>query len=95
MADALTSMGKPEKALPLAERALAIYAAKSEGVSPLELADTRFHAARALWDAGRDRKRATELATLARDVYAAEKDDYAARALKETQAWLSAHSGAR
>ncbi|MCK6586030.1 MAG: serine/threonine-protein kinase [Polyangiaceae bacterium] len=95
MAAAHNEMGQPEKALPLAERALAIYAAKSEGVSPLELADTRFHAARALWASARSRKRATELGTLAHTTYAAEKGEYAARMLTATQAWLSAHGGAR
>ncbi|WP_438040633.1 tetratricopeptide repeat protein [Sorangium sp. So ce128] len=95
IASAYNEKGEPGKARPFAERALAIYAAKGEGVSPIELADTRFHAARALWGSARDRKRAVELATQARDAYAAEEGEYAKRALTAVNGWLAAHGGAR
>ena len=95
IASAYNEKGEPEKARPFAERALAIYAAKGEGVSPIELADTRFHAARALWGSARDRERAVELATQARDAYAAEEGEYAKRALTAANGWLAARGGAR
>ncbi|WP_437322114.1 tetratricopeptide repeat protein [Sorangium sp. So ce385] len=95
IASAYNEMGKPAEALPRAERALAIYAAKDKGVPPLELADTRLHAARALWGAGRDRRRAIALAIQARDAYAAEEGEYAKLALAEAKAWLAAHGSAR
>ncbi|XXX75567.1 tetratricopeptide repeat protein [Sorangium sp. So ce134] len=95
LAAAYNEMGKPAEALPRAERALAIYAATAKGVPPLELADTRLHAARALWGAGRDRRRALELAAKARDAYAAEEGEYAEHALAEAKAWLAARGGAR
>ncbi|WP_437997656.1 serine/threonine-protein kinase [Sorangium sp. So ce185] len=95
IASAYNEMGKPAEALPRAERALAIYAAKESGVPPLELADTRLHAARALWGAGRDRERAIALAIQARDAYAAEEGEYAKHALAEAKAWLAARGGAR
>ncbi|WP_437811159.1 tetratricopeptide repeat protein [Sorangium sp. So ce1078] len=95
IAAAYNEMGKPAEALPRAERALAIYAARERGVPPLELADTRFHAARALWGAGRDRRRAIDLAIQARDAYAAEEGEYAKNALAEAKAWLAARGGAR
>ncbi|AGP41059.1 serine/threonine-protein kinase [Sorangium cellulosum] len=95
IASAYNEMGKPAEALPRAERALAIYAAKEKGVPPLELADTRLHAARALWGAGRDRKRAIALAIQARDAYAAEEGEYAKHALAEAKAWLAARGSAR
>ncbi|WP_437913932.1 serine/threonine-protein kinase [Sorangium sp. So ce302] len=95
IASAYNEKGEPGKARPFAERALAIYAAKGEGVSPIELADTRFHAARALWGSARDRKRAVELASQARDAYAAEEGEYAKRALTAAKEWLAEHGGAR
>ncbi|WP_437713788.1 serine/threonine-protein kinase [Sorangium sp. So ce448] len=95
IASAYNEKGEPGKARPFAERALALYAAKGEGVSPIELADTRFHAARALWGSARDRARAMTLATQARDAYAAEEGEYAKRALTAVNEWLAEHGGAR
>ncbi|WP_437875933.1 tetratricopeptide repeat protein [Sorangium sp. So ce513] len=95
IAAAYNEMGKPAEALPRAERALAIYATREKGVPPLELADARFHAARALWGVGRDRARAIDLAIQARDGYAAEEGEYAKNALAETTAWLAARGRAR
>jgi tetratricopeptide (TPR) repeat protein len=72
----LTGMGElalrrdePEAALAPLERALSLR--ESAEVEPADLAATRFALARALWRARRDRKRATELARLAVDGYAA------------------------
>ncbi|WP_437632949.1 tetratricopeptide repeat protein [Sorangium sp. So ce854] len=95
IAAAYNEMGEPAEALPRAERALAIYAAREKGVPPLELADARLHAARALWGAGRDRRRALDLAIQARDAYAAEEGEYAKNALAEANAWLAARGRAR
>ena len=91
MASTYIDMSSPAEALPFAERALAIYAAKGTGVHPLMLADAHFNTAEALWGAGRDRRRAVDLAKQARDTFAGSKAEYAKKALALVETWLAAH----
>ncbi len=100
LGEVLTGMGRvslalhdPAEALGYLERALSIRASSNE-VRPLDLAQTREELARALWDApvaaGRDRARARELATLARDAYR-EAGELGEQELARTDAWLASH----
>jgi tetratricopeptide (TPR) repeat protein len=93
LAAALAGLGKAyletdktEQALRPLERALEIQGV-AEGL-PQRIAETRFALARALWDSGRDRRRAVDLARQARDGYglanARDKAD-------EVKAWLVTH----
>jgi eukaryotic-like serine/threonine-protein kinase len=69
LGDLWLALDRPREAIPLLERGLAIREAR--GAIPVELAGARFSLARALWDTppadGRDRDRAHQLATQARD----------------------------
>ena len=92
-ASALTSLGdlyvarnRPIQALPLLMRALAIR--ESNEVPDEHLAKTRFALSRALWRSGRDRDRAVELATSARDGFL-EAGQGARADLAIVNAWLS------
>jgi tetratricopeptide (TPR) repeat protein len=79
--------GDPAKAVPLLEESLSI---REEGEhDPVRIADTRFALARALWDSGRDRRRAIALATRANDAYARQGRLESARSAKS---WLAARS---
>ncbi|MDQ3340050.1 MAG: serine/threonine-protein kinase [Myxococcota bacterium] len=69
------------------EQALAIWA--KHGIEGAQQAETRLQLAQALWDSGRDRKRAIELATAAHAAYA--KMPGQTEATKEAAAWLAAH----
>ena len=60
--------------------------ASREAMSPANAGSIDFIHARALWDSGRDRKRAHELAVTARTELAASPDD-----VKEIDAWLARH----
>ena len=93
----LTGLGKallafktPADSLPPLERALSIR--NSHQGDPVELAETRFILARALWDAdaGRARTRARELAELAAEAYAT-VGERATTELAEVRAWQSTH----
>src|SRR5262249_7003206 len=92
--DALTGMGTAYLGLhraPLAraplERALAIR--EKVGAQPVELGEVRFALARALWDTGADRTRATALTRRARDDVG-ENAERNKEALAEIDAWLAA-----
>jgi serine/threonine-protein kinase len=77
--------GKLDEAVPLLERAVSIRQhAKSDAT---DLAESRFALARAI--AGKDRARAVQLATAARDVYQGAGPGYAGR-LASVEAWLAA-----
>jgi tetratricopeptide (TPR) repeat protein/predicted Ser/Thr protein kinase len=86
------ALGEPAAAVPLLERALALW--ESTGAaSAHDLATDRFALARALWESGRDRRRALDLARLARDGLAA----LAVESLPlrdQVAEWLSANAAA-
>jgi tetratricopeptide (TPR) repeat protein/tRNA A-37 threonylcarbamoyl transferase component Bud32 len=90
LGQASLELRRPSEALALLERALKIRGS-SDG-NPLDLAYARFVLARALWDvrptAGRDRPRALELASLARDAYAEASE---AQQLETVETWLREH----
>ncbi|MFT3692797.1 MAG: serine/threonine-protein kinase [Kofleriaceae bacterium] len=56
---------KPAACIPNAERAIEVIESHGAGADPLELADTRYVMARAMWDAKLDRPRALKLAAQA------------------------------
>jgi tetratricopeptide (TPR) repeat protein len=70
---AYLGLHRPQDAIPVLERAIALHE-KNEHDAP-EMAEARYALARALWDAGKDKKRAAALAELARTGYSASKDD--------------------
>jgi tetratricopeptide (TPR) repeat protein len=80
------ALGRPKAAIALLERALTLRGG-GRG-NPLEIADTRFWLAQALWDAGRDRARAVDLAQRSRDAYAGAGEGKANK-LAEVDAWLA------
>jgi tetratricopeptide (TPR) repeat protein len=86
LGEALVAAGQAKRALAPLEQALATRLAP--GIAPLELAETRFATARALWDAGGDKKRARTLAEAARDAYARA----GSRSLGDVERWLAAHT---
>ncbi|MEZ4385597.1 MAG: serine/threonine-protein kinase, partial [Nannocystaceae bacterium] len=85
-------LGQPDDAIAPLTRAAALLEAST---SPARSAPARFALARALWDAsiagGRDRDRARELATAARDDLGAQAG--ARGLLREIDAWRATHSG--
>ena len=87
---ALLDLGLPGPAVAKFEGALRIETAHD--VDPLDVAETRFGLARALWDApaadGRDRPRSRELAELARATYADAGPELATE-LEAVDAWLA------
>ncbi|HYV44331.1 MAG TPA: serine/threonine-protein kinase [Myxococcaceae bacterium] len=83
---ALIGVHQPEKAISALERAIAIRS--KESVSAEDLAEPRFSLARALWDAGKDRARAKELAEQARGGYLQGGQKQEA---EKVSAWISAH----
>ncbi|HYV45574.1 MAG TPA: tetratricopeptide repeat protein [Myxococcaceae bacterium] len=70
---AYLGMRKPQDAVTALERAIAIHEKNSHDAP--EMAEARFALARALWDAGKDKKRAAALAELARTGYTTSKDE--------------------
>jgi eukaryotic-like serine/threonine-protein kinase len=82
--EADVNLGRPAKAIPTLERALTIRAVPG-ATDPLDLAETKYTLARALWDAKRDRARARTLATEARRLFEDSDDKDAARVVDE---WL-------
>ncbi|HEX3693775.1 MAG TPA: serine/threonine-protein kinase [Polyangia bacterium] len=93
---ALTGIGQsflnqhePREAVAPLERALRIREAK-ENVA-LRVTETRFALAQALWDAHRERHRATALATRAKTGFAAE---HLPMKVAEIEAWLASHGSA-
>ncbi|MCA9686136.1 MAG: tetratricopeptide repeat protein, partial [Myxococcales bacterium] len=87
MGQALIGLDRPAEAIPHLERALVIRTGTA--VEPTDLAETRFALARALAAGEGDPARARELATLARDAYAADGDKSKATQA-EVDAWLAA-----
>jgi tetratricopeptide (TPR) repeat protein len=82
--------GELSRAQDLAERA--VERSGDPGVSPLVAADARFALARVLWQQGRDRARALELARLAHDAHAASPGvGPGAREREEIERWLAEH----
>jgi serine/threonine-protein kinase len=79
--------GRPERAVAPMERALSIQSAPGAVVNGDALAETRFFAARALGESGRDRRRAAALIVEARAWYAAE-GAIAKVELDEVEAWM-------
>jgi len=87
---AWSKLGRFAEAVPPLERALRIRETREP--NQLQVADTRFALARALWSAGGDRARAVRLAGEARAVY--EGEPSSARAA-DARAWLAARAPAR
>ena len=90
---ALVEEGDPKAAIEHLERALKV---QGEGeVGEVELAETRFATARALWElpagAGRDRGRALALAKLALPAWEAD-GERSAEKLERLRAWLGEHT---
>jgi tetratricopeptide (TPR) repeat protein/predicted Ser/Thr protein kinase len=97
LAQAWLALGRPDEARPLLERAVGLRASTT---NPLDLAETRFALARALWEVDKERPRAHGLAVAARGAYARvadtspEKPAAAAPAKAEVatiDAWLIHH----
>jgi tetratricopeptide (TPR) repeat protein len=63
LGEALLKLGRPSDALVPLERALALH--ESRAAPPVELAETRFALARALWESRKDTARARQLAQVA------------------------------
>jgi tetratricopeptide (TPR) repeat protein len=88
----LTFLAKrePTQAVALLERALLIYEKEDPDDSTAgNLPSARFSLARALWETGKDRRRAVELATQAQDGYGIGFRIQRA----EVEAWLAKHGG--
>jgi tetratricopeptide (TPR) repeat protein len=82
--EALLKLGRPAEALAPLERALSVR--QTSAVPPVELAETRFALARALWEAGGDKERARRLAQEAESALAHPGSE----ALRtRVQAWLA------
>jgi tetratricopeptide (TPR) repeat protein len=94
LARVLVDQRRPGEAVSVASRAVALR--EKQGVSPELLAKARFVLAQALWkapaDQGRDRARASILATQARDAFR-EDGKNSVKDLAKVQAWLAAHGG--
>jgi hypothetical protein len=92
LAEVALEQRRPFDALPLAQRAVAVW--ENGGVPPDELAEARFVLAQALWDApvggGRDRARAISLAEQARGSFCDEGAG-TARELAEVEQWIREH----
>ncbi|MFY0562532.1 tetratricopeptide repeat protein [Archangium lansingense] len=83
--EALLKLGRATEALAPLERALALR--ETHAVAPVELAETRFALARALWDSRQDTARARELAQKASSVL----EQPGTEALRtRVQTWLAA-----
>jgi len=77
--------GQPARAIPIVERGLGLEVHDS-----VTLADARFTLARALWDSGRDRPRARQLAAQARDIYAKLGAGFK-KEMGEVEPWIASH----
>jgi tetratricopeptide (TPR) repeat protein len=92
LAGVLATRGRAAEAVPLAERALAIHAERSE---PSRVAEARFTLAQALWESGADRPRALSLAEQARAAWVTDAPQHE-RGEKAwvVRAWLEARATA-
>ncbi len=87
----LLALGEAGEAVEPLEKAVA---ERGEGTVVAEAAESRFALARALWQSGRDRPRARELAESTRDQLRADAARYhgdRARPIAEIEAWLASH----
>jgi hypothetical protein len=84
------AQGRAADAIPMLEQALEIR--EGTNADATFTADTRFSLARALWETGKNRRRALSLAAAAREAYAKHQ-----RPREETAvgAWLAAQQRAR
>jgi len=89
MADIEVGLHAPAQAIPLAQRAIAMVEHREGGA--IELAQGRFSLARALWDAGRDRAHAHELAAQARAAFLNAGGPQGKKAVAEVDAWTRSH----
>jgi tetratricopeptide (TPR) repeat protein len=87
LAEIRLAQGRPGDALQLAERALQV---RERGAPPVDLAETRFVVAQALWESGEDRPRALVLARQAEAAYREQHID--ADALR-IGAWIGERGG--
>jgi tetratricopeptide (TPR) repeat protein/predicted Ser/Thr protein kinase len=88
----LIALGRAREAIAPLERAVTLRQAST--TAPTELGASRFALARALWDGGGDRARASTLAEEARRALAAAAARHGGwfrRALDEIERWLAAH----
>jgi tetratricopeptide (TPR) repeat protein len=86
----LNATGKPTDAIPLLERALTLMDPATS--DPDNVPMFQFELARALWDAGRDRAHAVELATKAHAAFDKLGDAAGAASQRaESAAWLASH----
>ena len=86
LGETLVGAHEPARAVDVLERAHALYAKLDAPDS--ERAECSFALARALWDSGRDRPRALDLARHARDAFEAAGAQTKV-ALREVDGWLS------
>ncbi len=84
LARARLGLRQAEQAVPLLERAITL--GQKEGAPPGALEEARFVLARVFWERNKNRARAVELATQARDGYARRGQE---KELAEVQAWLT------
>lgn len=87
--EALVALGRPTEAFPALERAL--HFVESSDSSAWSLAEARFAMAEALWDTGRDRPRARQLAAAAHAGMADVHNAMAGKLGVEIDAWIAAH----
>jgi tetratricopeptide (TPR) repeat protein len=85
--DVLAGLGRTREAIPWLERALKIQESVQD--APEQLANSRYHLARALWTAG-DRGRALRLAHQAYRVYAGTRGESTREMAADAAAWLRA-----
>jgi eukaryotic-like serine/threonine-protein kinase len=90
LAEAELSLGRPDGARAAAERAVRLR--EAGGVAALEIAESRFVLARALWTLDRERPRAVDLAQRAREAFA-KAGEGAAKNLTQVETWLAEHHG--
>jgi hypothetical protein len=86
MGDSYLRDGAPARAVPLLERAVALWQAHPG--KPLQLADARFRLGRALADS--DRRRARQLVSEARDAFAAAGTAWRTETA-DADKWLATH----
>jgi tetratricopeptide (TPR) repeat protein len=91
--DTLVAQANYAEAIPRFEQALAMQERDGEPAS--WNATTRVTLAKALWDSGRDRARARQLMTEARDAFAAMNANAGAKQVATANAWLASHPGHR
>ncbi len=86
MGEARLNLGQPAAAIPSLEEAVTVLAKVEANRSFQAIAE--FVLAEALWNAGRDRDRARELAREARDIFASAQDQDSRNKADEVKRWL-------